>query len=114
MWLQAAFENYVAADDTVTCSGLLKPFVAMSILMTVVLIFLLIDIPLAYEEFIEWIQNIGAWGPIVAGIAWIPVCLLFVPGLILSLSTGFAFDFAPAFCSVLVGATIGCCSKGTC
>ena len=49
----------------------------------------------------------GAWGPVVAAIAWIPVCLLFVPGMILSLSTGFAFDFLPAFSCTLIGATVG-------
>ena len=104
------YKNYSTPDDTIKLGGFVKLFIAMSILMAVVLIFLLFDIPLAYEKFIDWIQDAGAWGPIVAGIAWIPVCLLFVPGLILSLSSGFAFDFAPAFASVLIGATVGTCA----
>ena len=60
-----------------------------------------------YTSFIEAIQDMGALGPIVAGLAWIPVCLFFVPGMILSLSTGFAFDFFPAFICTLLGATVG-------
>ncbi len=86
---------------------MLKLFLVMLLLMVVVLIFALVDIPRVYTLFIEEIQDMGAWGPVVAAIAWIPVCLFFVPGLILSLSTGFAFPFPSAFLSVLIGATVG-------
>jgi rhodanese-related sulfurtransferase len=103
VWFQGAAQR----DDTITVGGMVKPFILMMILMIVVLIFMLVDIPSGYEDFIDWVKDIGAWGPIIAALMWIPVCLLFVPGLLLSLSCGFAFDFFPALLSVAIGATIG-------
>lgn len=101
------FEGYKAEDLEIRAKPMVKLFLTMMLFMCVVLLFTLVDIPKVYTEFIEAIQDMGAWGPIVAGFAWIPVCLFFVPGMILSLSTGFAFDFLPAFSCTLIGATVG-------
>ena len=105
--LRVWFEGYKTEDLEIRAKSMLKLFLAMLLLMCVVLLFTLVDIPKVYTAFIEAIQDMGAWGPIVAGFAWIPVCLFFVPGMILSLSTGFAFDFLPAWSCTLIGATVG-------
>ena len=145
------------ADQAIVWQSMLKLFLAMLLLMSVVLLFTLVDIPQLYTAFIEAIQDMvsedsparlqpalsqhfetpprlvfadcsqnttnkhtrpsftpsrpetfadvvngwtmqGAWGPIVAGFAWIPVCLFFIPGLILSLATGFAFVTPQGIC----------------
>lgn len=77
-----------------------KVFFLSSLFMLVILLFLLVDLASVFEDFVEWVQELGAWGPIVAAVAWIPVCMLFVPGLILSLCSGFTFNFPAAFVSV--------------
>ena len=105
--LKPWYKGYVEEDEAIRAKPMVKLFLVMLLLMVVVLIFALVDIPRVYTLFIEEIQDMGAWGPVVAAIAWIPVCLFFVPGLILSLSTGFAFPFPSAFLSVLIGATVG-------
>ena len=101
------FQGYQPSDNEIHVKGNFKLFLSMFLLMLVLLLFTLVDIPAIYTLFIEAIQDMGALGPIVAGLAWIPVCLFFVPGMILSLSTGFAFDFFPAFICTLLGATVG-------
>ena len=86
----------VPTDYTIRAGSMVKLFLISTLVMSIVLLFLLVDIAAVYTGFIEWVQDQGAWGPIIAALAWIPVCMLFIPGLILSLSCGFAFDFLPA------------------
>jgi uncharacterized membrane protein YdjX (TVP38/TMEM64 family) len=42
-------------------------------------------------EFLEAVRNLDGWGPVIVGAAFIPACLLFIPGSPLTLFGGFAF-----------------------
>lgn len=62
--------------------------------------------------FLEWIQQLGAWGPVAVGAAFIPACLLFLPGSPLTLFGGFAFGGTLAglvrvVAAVSAGSTLG-------
>lgn len=41
--------------------------------------------------FLESVRALGAWGPVAVGAAYIPICVLFLPGSPLTLFGGFAF-----------------------
>ena len=94
--IEAEPYGQVPTDYTIRSGSMVKLYLISTLVMSIVLLFLLVDIAAVYTGFIEWVQDQGAWGPIIAALAWIPVCMLFIPGLILSLSCGFAFDFLPA------------------
>lgn len=61
---------------------------------------------------LEWMQQLGPWGPVAVGAAFIPVCLLFLPGAPLTLFGGFAFGgslagLARVIAAVSIGSTLG-------
>jgi uncharacterized membrane protein YdjX (TVP38/TMEM64 family) len=62
--------------------------------------------------FLETVQRLEAWGPVVVGAAFIPACLLFLPGSPLTLFGGFAFGgtlagLARTTAAVSIGSTLG-------
>jgi uncharacterized membrane protein YdjX (TVP38/TMEM64 family) len=63
-------------------------------------------------EFLASVQQLDAWGPAVVGGAFVPVCLLFLPGSPLTLFGGFAFGgtlagLAKVTAAVSLGSTLG-------
>jgi len=59
------------------------------------------------RHFVEWVQGLGLWGPIVLGAAYVPACLLFIPGTILTLGAGFAFGPVVGTVAVSLGSIAG-------
>lgn len=62
--------------------------------------------------FFDAVQEMQGWGPIVVGVAFIPACLLFLPGSPLTLFGGFAFGstlggLARVTACVSIGSTLG-------
>ena len=41
-----------------------------------------------FQAFLEWTREIGYWGPVLVGAAYIPACIFFVPGSILTMGAG--------------------------
>ncbi len=58
-------------------------------------------------EFLEWVQTIGRWGPVALAALYVPACLFFLPGSIITLGAGFAFGIVPATIAVSIGSTVG-------
>lgn len=58
-------------------------------------------------QFIDWVRGLGDWGPVVLGLAYIPACLLFVPGTILTFGGGFAFGLVQGIIAVSLGSVAG-------
>jgi uncharacterized membrane protein YdjX (TVP38/TMEM64 family) len=63
-------------------------------------------------EFLEAVRNLDGWGPVIVGAAYIPACLLFIPGSPLTLFGGFAFGgsfrgLAVVTACISVGSTLG-------
>lgn len=58
-------------------------------------------------QFLQTIEGLGAWGPVAIGAAFIPACVLFLPGSPLTLFAGFAFGVVQAALAVSVGSTLG-------
>lgn len=46
----------------------------------------------AMASFLEWVQNIGPWGPVLFAAAYVPAAVLLVPGSLLTLVAGVAIQ----------------------
>src|SRR5262245_1745047 len=58
-------------------------------------------------SFLEWVQGIGSWGAVVLAAFYVPACLLFLPGSILTLGSGFAFGVVRGTIAVSIGSVLG-------
>jgi uncharacterized membrane protein YdjX (TVP38/TMEM64 family) len=58
-------------------------------------------------SFLEWVQGIGPWGPVLFAAAYVPAAVLFVPGSLLTLGAGFVFGLAKGTVVVSLGSTAG-------
>ena len=57
--------------------------------------------------FLERIESVGPWGPVLLGAAYVVACVLFVPGSILTLGAGFLFGVVYGTIAVSVGSVLG-------
>ncbi len=67
-----------------------------------------------FTAVFDAVGQLGAWGPVVVGGLFIPVCVLFLPGSPLTLFGGFAFGktlggFLAVTACISVGSTLGAC-----
>ena len=47
------------------------------------------------KDFLLWIEKISYWGPLILCLVYIPSTVFFIPGSILTLGAGFAFNDLP-------------------
>ncbi|KAA0033425.1 TVP38/TMEM64 family membrane protein slr0305-like [Cucumis melo var. makuwa] len=60
------------------------------------------------KDFLLWVhEDLGAWGPLVLSIAYIPLTVLAVPASILTLGGGYLFGLPVGFVADSIGATVG-------
>jgi len=59
---------------------------------------------------LEWARGLGPWGPVVVGVLYVPACILMLPGLIISLGSGFLFGVVAGTIAVSLGSTVGACA----
>jgi uncharacterized membrane protein YdjX (TVP38/TMEM64 family) len=57
--------------------------------------------------FIDLSRNWGIWGLVALAAAFVPACLLFLPGTPLSLAIGFLYGLVPGVIAVSLGSTAG-------
>jgi uncharacterized membrane protein YdjX (TVP38/TMEM64 family) len=57
--------------------------------------------------FLGWVRDLGTWGPVVLAAAYIPACLLFLPGWLLTLGAGFLFGVGIGTVAVSAGSVAG-------
>jgi uncharacterized membrane protein YdjX (TVP38/TMEM64 family) len=58
-------------------------------------------------ELLEWIREIGAWGPFFLGTIYILATVFFVPGFVLTLGAGFLFGVIVGTMTVSLASTLG-------
>lgn len=58
-------------------------------------------------SFLEWIDGLGAWGPLLIAAAYVPATVLFVPGSLLTLGAGALFGVVLGTIAVSLGSTLG-------
>ena len=60
-------------------------------------------------DFLEWVESLGIWGPILLAEMYIFCTILMIPGSILTIGAGFVFQSVlVATVSVSIGSTTGC------
>lgn len=59
---------------------------------------------------LQWIQELGPWGPFFVTLFYIAACVFLLPGSILTLAAGFLFGVPIGFLSAWLGATLGACA----
>lgn len=57
--------------------------------------------------FLEWVDGLGAWGPLLIAAAYIPATVFFVPGSLLTLGSGALFGVVIGTIAVSLGSTLG-------
>jgi uncharacterized membrane protein YdjX (TVP38/TMEM64 family) len=57
-----------------------------------------------------WISNLGPWTPLFFILAYVVACLIFFPGVILTLGAGVLFGVVKGTLLVAIGASLGACS----
>lgn len=59
---------------------------------------------------LQWTQGLGVWGPVFVVAFYIIACILFLPGSVLTLGTGFIFQLLVGTIIVSIGSTLGACA----
>lgn len=60
-------------------------------------------------KILEWTGRLGFWGPVIVVVLYIVACVLFLPGSVLTLGTGFVFKLFKGTIAVSIGSTLGAC-----
>lgn len=58
-------------------------------------------------RLLNWVESVGPWGPPLLGVAYVAACVLFVPGLILTLGAGYLFGVVWATITVSIASVLG-------
>ncbi|MHC4544468.1 MAG: TVP38/TMEM64 family protein, partial [Planctomycetota bacterium] len=61
-------------------------------------------------KILEWTGQLGFWGPVIVVALYIVACILFLPGSVLTLGTGFVFKLFKGTIAVSIGSTLGACA----
>ncbi len=61
-------------------------------------------------SLLEWTQGLGIWGPVFVAAFYVVACVLFLPGSVLTLGTGFIFKLLVGTITVSIGSTLGACA----
>jgi uncharacterized membrane protein YdjX (TVP38/TMEM64 family) len=59
------------------------------------------------KSALEWIRELGVWGPVLFVLLYILACVLFIPGSVLTLGAGAVFGVVQGSVLVSLGATFG-------
>lgn len=68
---------------------------------------LVLPIPAWLESLLRWTRDLGRWGALALGLAWIPAAVLLVPGSLITLGTGFVLGPVWGVVVVSLGSTLG-------
>jgi uncharacterized membrane protein YdjX (TVP38/TMEM64 family) len=88
-----------------------KRFVVLALLVTVIAVGLYYEIPGRVQQLaraaLDWLNALGAWGPVVFVLLYIISCVAILPASVLTLGAGAVFGVVRGFIYVSLGATLG-------
>ena len=97
----------MTADSASQNRGGLGLKIAAGAAILAVLIFLGREAGAHLGAFVEWVEGLGVWGPIVFMIGYAVATVAFVPGSILTMAAGVLFGLVHGTLYVIVAATVG-------
>jgi len=77
------------------------------LLAAVIVVAVFLPLQESMGRFLESVGAMGIWGPVFLAGVYLVACVLFVPGMILTLGAGFLFGLARGTVVVSVGSTLG-------
>ncbi|HVR76463.1 MAG TPA: hypothetical protein VMT52_19190, partial [Planctomycetota bacterium] len=66
-------------------SSVIKISVIAALLAGVAAILIFFPVKDRLQGFLEWVRDLGVWGPVILALAYVPACVLAVPGSIMTL-----------------------------
>ena len=77
------------------------------IIVAIIAAILLLPVKDWLVKVLQWTQSLGLWGPVFVVGFYIVVCVLFLPGSVLTFGTGFIFKLFVGTITVSIGSTLG-------
>jgi uncharacterized membrane protein YdjX (TVP38/TMEM64 family) len=88
-------------------STLLRLLVLALLLGTIITILFVLPGRAWLAAFSSWAKQFGIWGLVLLAAAYIPACLIALPGTPLTLAAGLVYDVVPATIAISIGSTLG-------
>ncbi|MFW5994630.1 MAG: TVP38/TMEM64 family protein [Spirochaetia bacterium] len=88
-------------------SGNLKAIAAAIAILVLLVVGYLLDAPTYLRQALTWVDGLGLWAPVVFVGMYVAVCVLVIPGSILTLGAGAVFGVIRGAIFTSVGATLG-------
>lgn len=85
----------------------MKAIVAAVAIVVLLVTGYLLEAPRYLQEALQWVDGLGIWGPVVFVAMYIAVCVLVIPGSILTLGAGAVFGVIRGALFTVVGSTLG-------
>jgi uncharacterized membrane protein YdjX (TVP38/TMEM64 family) len=90
---------------------LLKAILAVVLVAAVIAAMVYFKIPALLQRLLaqalDWVANLGLWGPVVFLVLYVLACVCFIPGSILTLGAGALFGVIKGVIMVSISATLG-------
>jgi uncharacterized membrane protein YdjX (TVP38/TMEM64 family) len=94
---------------SITWKGWVKIGIFILFLIAIGLLLLFLPWESWLGDFLSWIEALGVWGPILLAELYVICTVCFVPGSILTIGAGFAFQSVwVGTVAVSIGSTLGC------
>lgn len=74
------------------------------------LLFTLLPVQAWLQAGVDWVDDLGAWGPLALVLLYVLACVAMVPGSVLTLGAGAVFGVGLGALTVFIGATLGACA----
>jgi len=93
-------------------TGKHRAVVLVLVLVAVALIAALVLLPLKewMGQAVDWVESLGAWGPVALVVIYIVACVVLAPASVLTLGAGAVFGVVQGTIAVFIGATLGSCA----
>ncbi len=85
----------------------LRLILLLGLALAVILAFVFLPVRELLVGFLGRIRDLGPWGPVLLAVAYIPACLFFLPGWLLTFGAGFLFGVGIGTTAVSAGSVAG-------
>jgi uncharacterized membrane protein YdjX (TVP38/TMEM64 family) len=85
----------------------LKIVLGVTVVAAIVWAVVFLDVRAFLAQALEWVSQLGFWGPVVFVLVYIASTVLFLPGSLLTLGAGFLFGIVRGMIIISIGSTLG-------
>ncbi|MBI1370005.1 MAG: hypothetical protein GC162_15290 [Planctomycetes bacterium] len=85
----------------------LRPILIGIVLIAAAACLFLLPVKTYLRDFLQWVDGLGVWGPVLVAAVYVPATVLFIPGSIITLGAGAIFGVVVGTVAVSIGSTLG-------